>query len=202
MRLSGSEIGTATQGIWHGLVPEAVTGVCTDSRSFQPGNVFLALRGPSFDGHAFAASVADRAVTLIGDHEGVRSWTGLENSKLEVEDTLQAFGDIAHVWRNKLTNTCVIAILGDMAELGESAQAAHAGLDIDGVDRAYLIGKQMQMLAEKYPESRWFANTEDALNELVSITFGSGDAVLVKASRSMHLESVVELLCSGDAHAV
>jgi UDP-N-acetylmuramoyl-tripeptide--D-alanyl-D-alanine ligase len=457
MRLSGSEIGSATHGIWHGSVPEVVTGVCTDSRHFQAGNVFLALRGPHFDGHAFATSVADQAVALIGDHEGIAEWAALETDKLEVEDTLQALGDIAHAWRKKLTDTCVIAItgsygktslrslletgfaalgfkvsatsanlnnligvpatllavpadadiaviecgisergemarlaamvqpdiavltgitaahtqglggldgvikeksllpqavrtegwcalgegvaalmqanhiamptacfsaddaadqhsvnwqlggcelrlnyqdqhstirlalpaahwaanlafaasiilrylsdrgvepelvrvaeglqhwqplagrmqrrsgstgavvlddsynanpasmqaaidtlcalpakkiaiLGDMAELGESAQAAHAGLDIVGLDMVYLIGAQMRALAEKHPESHWYATTEDALTELSSLTFGRGDAVLVKASRSMHLESVVELLCSGElAHAV
>jgi len=457
MQLSGYEISTATQGIWHGSVPDSVNGVCTDSRSFQAGNVFLALRGPHFDGHAFAASVADKAAALIGDRTGMRDWAGLNTGKLEVEDTLQALGDIARAWRNKLSDTCVIAItgsygktslrslletgfaalgfrvsatranlnnligvpatllavpadaeialiecgisergemarlaamvepdiavltgitaahaqglggldgvvreksllmqavrndgwcalgagvaalmqashitvpatcfsaddaadrhrvnwqldgcelslnyqgqhstltlalpaahwaaniafaaavilrylsdhgiaaelgrvvaglqhwqpvagrmqrrsgstgavvlddsynanpvsmqaaidtlralparkiaiLGDMAELGESAQAAHTGLDLSGLDMVYLIGAQMQALAEAHPESHWFASTADALAGLSRLSIGCGDAVLVKASRSMHLEAVVELLCSEElAHAV
>ncbi len=452
MRLSGHETGSATQGIWHGSVPAVVSGVCTDSRSFEAGNVFLALRGPSFDGHVFAAAVTDRAVALVGDRAGLRSWDKLKNSKLEVEDTLCALGDIAHAWRVKLTDTCVlaisgsygktslrsmletgftglglkvsatranlnnligvpatllgvpddadvaviecgisergemarlaaivqpdiavltgitaahseglgglegvvreksllpqavrtngwsalgegvaalmqanhiampttclivddatdrsvvnwqldgcelrldyqsqhstirlalpaahwasnlafaasillrylrdrgdeallatvaealnpwqplagrmqscpgragavvlddcynanpvsmqaamdtlrampgnkIAILGDMAELGETTQAAHAGLDMSGMDMIYLIGEEMRALAEKHPEAHWFATTEAALAELAGLAglaFRSGDTVLVKASRSMHLESVVELLC-------
>jgi len=456
MRLSGAEIQSATQGVWHGSVPDAITGVCTDSRSFQAGNVFLALRGPSFDGHAFAASVADRAVALVGDHAGINGWCALKNSKLEVEDTLCALGDIAHAWRNQLTDTCVIAItgsygktslrsmletgfaalgfkvsatranlnnligvpatllavpagadiaviecgisergemarlaamvqpdiavltgitaahseglggfsgvvrekalllehvnaggwcalgkdvaalmqanhialpqqiaeynvisvdaadaavvvwrlndcvlrltykgeqaetrlalparhwaenyafaasimlrylqqhsqtyslaaitaalsgwqplpgrmqriaarngaivlddcynanpvsmqaaidtlralpgqkiaiLGDMAELGEASESTHAGLDIEGLDNVYLIGAQMQSLAAMHPEIRWFATTDNALAELQGVCLAAGDTVLIKASRSMRLEAVVALLRAGE----
>jgi len=91
-----------------------------------------------------------------------------------------------------------IAILGDMAELGEASESAHAGLDIEGLDEAYLIGPQMQSLAMLHPKAHWFATTADAIAALQDITFTAGDTVLVKASRSMCLESVVELLCAGE----
>jgi len=448
----------ATNGHWSGIVPEAITGVATDTRGFKSGQVFLALRGPSFDGHAFAETVADRALALIGDHQGMSLWAGLDNSKLEVEDTLQALGDIAHAWRMHLPDTVVIAIggsygktslrsmlesgfaaigfkvaatranlnnligvpqtllrvpvdadiaviecgisecgemvrlaamvqpdiavltgitaahseglgglsgvvrekallleglseggwcalgkdvaalmranhiaipeqviavddtqqgdevvdwqldgceltlaykdlqhsitlalparhwaenyafaasiilrflhdrecpctladvadalagwqplagrmqccegkngvlvlddsynanpvsmqaaldtlralpgnriaiLGDMAELGDASESAHAGLDISGLNSVYLIGIQMQSLAEKHAEARWFATTDEALAILASISFAAGDTVLVKASRSMALDAVVRLFCSEEvAHAL
>ncbi len=118
MRLSGVDIQTATGGHWHGLVPEAVSMVSTDTRALKAGEVFLALRGPHFDGHAFAASVAGRAMALIGDKAGVRLWADLDlhNSVLEVDDTLQAFGNIAHAWRSRLVDTTVIAISGSYAK--------------------------------------------------------------------------------------
>jgi len=457
MRLSGTEMQCATGGRWHGSVPESLHKVTTDTRAFQAGAAFLALRGPSFDGHAFAASVADRATALIGDHDGVRSWLNeeldLHNSVLEVRDTLQAFGDIAHAWRTHLTHTTVIAIsgsygktslrsiletgfaalnlnvaathanlnnligvpqtllavpqhadiaiiecgisekgemsrlaaivqpditiltgftaahseglgglagvvkekalllkgtgwcglgagvagllethqiavshsdlsvdqntndnvqwqlngcelllsyqnqqasmslslpaahwasnfafaasiilrhfntdsiqtslqdvvtaiaswqpptgrlqscvgqhgsvilddcynanpvsmqaaidtlraldadqvaiLGDMAELGEASLSAHASLDVSGLNRLYLIGTQMQALAEKYPQAHWFANTDAALAALADESFTANDSVLIKASRSMALEKVVQLLCQPEVnHAV
>jgi len=41
--------------------PEAVARrVCTDSRHILPGDVFFALRGERFDGHAFIAEVAKK----------------------------------------------------------------------------------------------------------------------------------------------
>ena len=456
MRLSGAEIQHATNGSWHGAVPEMISSVVTDTRSFAAGEAFLALRGPSFDGHNFAASVADRAVALIGDSEGVKRWRDLDNSKLEVNDTLQALGDIAHAWRNRLAQTTVIAItgsfgktslrsllesgftalgvkiaatranlnnligvpqtllaipidadvaviecgisetgemarlaamvqpdiailtgmtaahaeglgglagvvrekslllgqlkeggwcglgsgvsvlletnninrpaeslsmddessadavcwqlvgrellmswqgqeasmtlvlpalhwaaniafaasiilrhincsrelslaevvtalsdwqppagrmqpcegvngslvlddcynanpvsmqaaidtlrgldggriaiLGDMAELGAGSDDAHAAINLDGLDRVYLIGSSMRLLAEKSPQARWFATTADAVLALADESFAAGDTILIKASRSMALESIVRLLCRQEAaHAL
>ena len=33
----------------------AFSSLCTDSRRLQPGQLFVALRGPNFDGHAYLA---------------------------------------------------------------------------------------------------------------------------------------------------
>ncbi|MFQ5518874.1 MAG: UDP-N-acetylmuramoyl-tripeptide--D-alanyl-D-alanine ligase [Mariprofundus sp.] len=128
MRMTGLDMSRATHGRWHGKVPESVNGVATDTRGFVAGEAFLALRGPNFDGHHFAAAVADQAVALIGDSEGLSQWSELDASMLEVEDTLQAFGEIAHAWRKQLSQTTVIAISGSygktslrsMLELGFS----------------------------------------------------------------------------------
>ena len=112
MRLSGNEISQATGGCWRDQVPDFITEVVTDTRGFKPGQTFLALRGPRFDGHLFAAAIADQARALIGDREGVRLWDDLDTCQLEVEDTLKAYGDIAHAWRLQLEQTTVIAISG------------------------------------------------------------------------------------------
>ncbi len=112
MRLSGAAIAAATGGVWHGGVPHQLTGICTDSRHFRTGDAFLALRGPNFDGHGFATGVADRASALIGEQAGSRQWRELTNSRLIVDDSLKALGDIAHAWRMQLAHTTVIAISG------------------------------------------------------------------------------------------
>jgi len=112
MRMSGSDIQRATRGQWRGGMPDILHDIVTDTRDFKSGQTFLALRGPHFDGHAFAHKIADQAQALIGDHEGVRLWDNLEVHQLEVDDTLQAFGDIAHAWRMQLHQTTLIAISG------------------------------------------------------------------------------------------
>ena len=112
MHLSGMELARATGGHWHGSVPVRIGSVSTDTRSLQQGDLFLALRGPNFDGHACAATVAERALALVGDHQGIQGWSDLANSKLEVADTLRALGDIARCWRERLQHTTVIAISG------------------------------------------------------------------------------------------
>lgn len=171
MQLSGADIQHATAGHWHGAVPESLQKVMTDSRALQAGETFLALRGPNFDGHLFATSIADQALALIGDHTGVRLWSELklENSILEVNDTLQAFGDIAHAWRLRLTDTTVIAISGSygktslrsMLEMGFTAlnfnvAATHANLN-------NLIGVPQTLLA--VPENADIAIIECGISE-------------------------------------
>ncbi len=118
MRLSGEMLAAATGGVWHGEPPRWIEGLSTDSRRIQPGQAFLALRGPHFDGHRFAADIAGQAAALIGDAKGVRSWASLDAPKLEVRDTLEALGRIARAWRDRLTNTQVIAISGSCGKTG------------------------------------------------------------------------------------
>jgi len=169
MKLSAADMQRATGGCWHGQKPDNLNKVVTDTRAFQSGDAFLALRGPSFDGHTFAASVTDRAIALIGDHDGVKSWTGLDNSILEVSDTLQAFGDIAHAWRMRLNDTTVIAISGSYGKtslrsiletgflsLGLKVSATHANLN-------NLIGVPQTLLA--VPESADIAIIECGISE-------------------------------------
>lgn len=142
MRLSGSELMQATGGEWSKGVPESITGISTDSRQFIEGHAFLALRGPSFDGHRFAEKIASQARALIGDKEGVRLWDNLETPQLQVENTLIALGDIANAWRQRLSHTSVIAITGSYGKttvrsmlnhlftaLGVRTAATHANLN-------------------------------------------------------------------------
>lgn len=116
MRLSGEELMQATGGSWSKGMPEAISGIDTDTRKFIEGHAFLALRGPNFDGHRFADRVAAKAHALIGDEQGVRLWDDLETPQLKVEDTLIALGDIASAWRKRLHHTTVIAITGSFGK--------------------------------------------------------------------------------------
>ena len=61
------EIAFATQGtlVGNGLVVPAVTGVSIDSRSVEPGDLFVALAGVR-DGHEFAAqALASGAAAIL-----------------------------------------------------------------------------------------------------------------------------------------
>jgi UDP-N-acetylmuramoyl-tripeptide--D-alanyl-D-alanine ligase len=81
-----------------------VVGVSTDSRTVKPGNLFIALRGPQFDGRTFVSQALERGATaaLIA---GAFSLEGLppEPPILQVPDTLEALGRLAQVWRRRFT---------------------------------------------------------------------------------------------------
>lgn len=85
-----------------------------------------------------------------------------------------------------------VAVLGDMAEIGQAAEEHHRllaeQLDGLGIQQVVAVGP----LSKAYGGA-WFATVDDAVDALPAIV-RPGDAVLVKASRSMGLEAVVEAL--------
>jgi UDP-N-acetylmuramoyl-tripeptide--D-alanyl-D-alanine ligase len=94
-----------------------------------------------------------------------------------------------------------IAVLGDMAELGRDSAALHAGLDISGLDVVLLVGVQMRALAALHSKARHMTDVDQALAALLEMNLGKGDTLLIKGSRSMHMERVVAGLRDG-RHAV
>lgn len=74
----------------------AVSGVSTDSRTVVPGNLFVALKGPNFDGHVFLATAAQQgAVAALCE----RYVAEVAMPQIVVSDTLRALGDLAAAWR-------------------------------------------------------------------------------------------------------
>ncbi len=75
-------------------------GVSTDSRTIQKGNLFVALAGPHFDGRAFLSQAFERGAVgaLISGPWSLDS-TPDPRMIIEVDDTLQALGDLARLWR-------------------------------------------------------------------------------------------------------
>ncbi len=86
--------------------------VHTDTRSLQAGDLFVALKGESFDAHDFLAKAkASGSVAALSQH-GLAA-NGL--SGLEVADSKIALGLLAKNWRThlaKATNIPVIAVTG------------------------------------------------------------------------------------------
>ncbi|WP_267383325.1 UDP-N-acetylmuramoyl-tripeptide--D-alanyl-D-alanine ligase [Cyanobacterium sp. uoEpiScrs1] len=92
-----------------------IQGINTDTRFLKQGEVFLALRGSNFDGHKFAEDAIEKgAAALIVDH-----YLSLNLDKkipqFKVKDTLVAYQQIAHWWRNQV-NIPVIAVTGSVGK--------------------------------------------------------------------------------------
>jgi len=71
--------------------------VVTDSRALRPGDLFVALRGERFDGHAFvpAALAQGAAAAIVAETQATR-FTG---DLVAVADPLAALGRLAAYWR-------------------------------------------------------------------------------------------------------
>jgi UDP-N-acetylmuramoyl-tripeptide--D-alanyl-D-alanine ligase len=90
-----------------------------------------------------------------------------------------------------------VAILGDMAELGRTGPAYHrevgaAAAEL-GVDELLAVGELARGYLDCGVPGRWVPNVHEAVRELGDVV-RPGDAVLVKASRSVGLEAVATAL--------
>jgi UDP-N-acetylmuramoyl-tripeptide--D-alanyl-D-alanine ligase len=84
--------------------------VCTDTRALQGGDLYVALRGDRFDGHAFAIE-AERRGALAAVLETVSPELPDTFPVIQVADTLKALQQMASNYRRRL-NMQVVAITG------------------------------------------------------------------------------------------
>lgn len=91
----------------HGDIHVAFEAVSTDSRRLRGGELFVALRGPNFDGHAFVAAAAQQgAVAAIVDRV-----VDSALPQIVVPDTRLALGRLAAAWREQFQGV-VVGITG------------------------------------------------------------------------------------------
>jgi UDP-N-acetylmuramoyl-tripeptide--D-alanyl-D-alanine ligase len=103
--------GFAGENVSLGENDPLVSRISTDSRTLQPGDLFIPLRGENFDGHRFVETAAKRgAAGAVVE----RNWTGKMPKHfplIRVADTLVAYQQIAAQYRQSLSLK-VIAITG------------------------------------------------------------------------------------------
>jgi UDP-N-acetylmuramoyl-tripeptide--D-alanyl-D-alanine ligase len=110
---SAADIAAATggkaQGDW------SVGGVAIDSRSVQPGELFIALRGPNHDGHDFVAQALARGAAAMVH----RAPAGLaaDARLLLVDDTMAALTALGHAGRRR-SRARIAAITGSVGKTG------------------------------------------------------------------------------------
>ena len=102
-----AEVAEATGGELHLADPAGlVAGVSTDSRSVEPGGLFVALVGPTHDGHDHVeeALASGAVVALVSRPVGVPS--------VVVADTVVALGRLARAQLDRLPGCTVVAVTG------------------------------------------------------------------------------------------
>lgn len=98
--------------------------ISTDTRTLNPGDIFLALTGENFDGHDFVKTAVDKGAAAlvvskscpVADHRV---------SILQVTDTLRAYGELARYRRRLLSPQIqVVAITGSSGKTTVKEMAA------------------------------------------------------------------------------
>lgn len=90
-----------------------VTGVSTDTRTIEEGNLYIALKGENFDGHNYAAQAVQKGACAVV----VNSMSKVPDNAvgIVVKDTLKALGDLAEHYRFKI-GAKVIAVTGSVGK--------------------------------------------------------------------------------------
>lgn len=105
-----------------GLLDKTDIAVSIDSRTILPGEFFVALKGPNFDGHDFVATALDRgACGVLVSNDGYQAikkslaTSAQERLFVIVSDVQEAFIALAKSWRKRLTCP-VVGITGSIGK--------------------------------------------------------------------------------------
>jgi UDP-N-acetylmuramoyl-tripeptide--D-alanyl-D-alanine ligase len=145
------------------------------------------------------AAPAEWRMELVTSPTGVVVLNDAYNaSPTSMQAALRALGDLPAAGRR-------VAVLGDMLELGSHADAEHAGLAqlaLDaGVDVLIAVGPGAAAAATRAADAGLEVHTVDDRDQARAVVdrhVQPGDAVLVKASRAIGLETVGDALARGE----
>lgn len=183
------------------------TGVGTDSRSLKQGDLFVALRGPTFDGHDFIADVAKKgaAAAMVYRDAGFK----IRNPEIPlilVENARLALGQLAAYWRGHFSIP-VVAVTGSngkttVKEMIASILHCVSGLsgNLNGLDKVLAtegnlnndIGVPLMLL--RLREQHGHAVIEMGMNHAGEISYLTGlvkpDVALITNAGAAHVEGL------------
>jgi UDP-N-acetylmuramoyl-tripeptide--D-alanyl-D-alanine ligase len=173
-----------------------ITSVSTDTRNLPAGCLFVALKGPRFDGHAFAAQALEAGAAAVMVEAGANLALP---SALVVDDTRLALGRLA-AWHRANMPARLVAITGSngkttVKEMAAAILAEEAGVGAVLATSGNLnndIGMPLTLL--RLTPAHRYAVIEMGMNhpgELAYLTeLARPDAALVNNALRAHLEGL------------
>ncbi len=111
-QLSALAAGLSTAGLSTRRVGDdaAITSISIDTRTLEPGQLFVAIKGPNFDGHSYVQTAIEKgaAAVMISDEHALAP---APSPALVVEDTDQALAQTAVLNRTAFQGT-VLGVTG------------------------------------------------------------------------------------------
>ncbi len=99
-----------------------VTSVLIDSRNMAKNSLFIAIKGDRFDGHNFLRDAVKKgASAVVVNKNKYKNFTDIDIPVVTVKDTTKALGDIAKIWRNKLSAKSGIKVIGITGSNGKTS---------------------------------------------------------------------------------
>ncbi|MES9833711.1 MAG: UDP-N-acetylmuramoyl-tripeptide--D-alanyl-D-alanine ligase [Candidatus Thiodiazotropha sp. DIVDIV] len=169
--------------------------VSTDTRTIQPGDLFVALTGPNFDGHRFVEQAIEKGAVAIM----VSSPQDSEIAQLQVSDTRHGLGRLAGYWRDRFEvplvaitgsngKTTVKELLAAILKIRGTVLATKGNLNND-------IGLPLTLLRlqdQQYAVVEMGANHSGEIGYLSQVAHP--DIALINNAGAAHLEGFGDLL--------
>ncbi|MBE7211615.1 MAG: UDP-N-acetylmuramoyl-tripeptide--D-alanyl-D-alanine ligase [Gluconacetobacter diazotrophicus] len=116
---TATALADATSGCWgqEGEPPAAIAGISIDTRTVKAGELFVALRSDTGNGHAFAAGALDRgaAAVLVDDDALLAPGFARDPRVLSVPDTFAALQALGRAGRARFGGK-VVAVTGSVGK--------------------------------------------------------------------------------------
>lgn len=129
-----SDLVAATRGRLLGTPRSVIHGLSIDTRTIQPGEAFIAIKGDSFDGHDFAAAAIEKgaSIAIIAEEK----LAALPNGEpyLVVPDVMSAMTDLGLAARSR-SRARVVAVTGSVGKTG-TKEALRLALSANGETHA------------------------------------------------------------------
>jgi len=104
---------------------KAVSSVSIDTRTIKKNSIFVALKGKNFDGHNYINEAISKGVkAIVVSNRKLNLLDNVEVPIISVKNTLHAYGELAKIWRNKLSAK-VISITGSNGKTTTKEMIAH-----------------------------------------------------------------------------
>jgi len=174
-----------------GLAAAVATGVSTDTRSLNEGDVFFALSGESFDGSLFLAEAFRRGASAAVVEGGATVPEGL-GPILEVTSIRQALMDFARSYREEL-GFQVVAVTGSAGKTTTKDMIYHL---VSGRRRAIKATKSFNNEVG-VPLTIFQA---DAETEVAILELGTNSPGEIEALAAVAQPDVAVITCIGRAH--
>lgn len=112
-------VGEVSLGVQH------IKGICIDSRTIEPEEIFWCIRGERFDGHEFVGEALARgALFAVVESDYIQRFPLDGKALFAVPDTLKALQELAHNQRKKYSFP-VLAITGSNGKTTTKEMIAH-----------------------------------------------------------------------------
>ncbi len=129
----------------------------------------------------------------LNQHKGIAGSCVIDDSYNANPDSVSAAIDVLTA-----INTQTILVLGDMAELGDNSLLLHKQIaryaKDSAIDYLFAVGVYAQMMASEFGENGIAFSDHHALIDHLTLVVSAKSTVLVKGSRSSHMELIVNAI--------